>query len=35
MELAVVEGGFDEGNPATSGRHMYAGSHAQAGEFVH
>jgi dienelactone hydrolase len=33
-ELAVVEGGFDEGNPANSGRHMYAGSLAQAGEFV-
>jgi len=27
---SLVHGGFNEGNPATSGRHMYAGSQAEA-----
>ncbi len=33
-EMALVQGGFDEGNPSTSGRHMYAGSVDQAGHLV-
>ncbi len=33
-ELELVQGGFDEGNPSTSGRHMYAGAVDQAGHFV-
>ena len=31
---SLVHGGFNEGNPATSGRHMYAGSHAEAARIV-
>jgi hypothetical protein len=33
-DLNFVDGGFDEGNPALSGRHMYAGSLNQAAKFV-
>jgi predicted alpha/beta-fold hydrolase len=33
-DLNFVDGGFDEGNPAISGRHMYAGSLNQAAKFV-
>lgn len=31
---SLVHGGFNEGNPSTSGRHMYAGSHVEAGQIV-
>jgi len=31
---SLVHGGFNEGNPATSGRHMYAGSQAEAARIV-
>ena len=33
-EFKLVEGGYDEGNPAISGRHMYAGALDQAAGFV-
>jgi len=35
VEFAYVQGGFDEGNPATSGRHMYAGSLDEAADIVY
>jgi hypothetical protein len=34
VEFAYVHGGYDEGNPATSGRHMYAGSLKEAADIV-
>lgn len=35
VEFAHVHGGYDEGNPATSGRHMYAGSYDEAANIVY
>ena len=33
-ELMYVHGGYDEGRPETSGRHMYAGSYDEASAIV-
>lgn len=35
VEFAYLHGGYDEGNPATSGRHMYAGSLDEAAAIVY
>lgn len=35
VQFGFVHGGYDEGNPATSGRHMYAGSLDEAANIVY